>query len=143
MFQEGNVSDREGSYDEALAAMSAFLDAHEDGVAILDAVCPTHEWRLKVRCEVQRMGVKLVFIEVHNDDPTFLDSQVRLIAARSPDYADSPFSVSPASASSSEGGGEEGGDEAQKVADIRARIASYEQHYEPLSQQHAIESKWR
>ena len=86
MYEESNLAHREDCYDEALADMGAFLSTHEDGVAVLDAVCTTHQWRLKIRQQVQRMGVKLVFVEVQNNDPLFLQSQVELVAARSPDY---------------------------------------------------------
>jgi broad specificity phosphatase PhoE len=123
MYEAANLSHREECYDQALADMRAFLNSHEDGVAILDAVSTTHQWRLKIKTEVQKMGVKLVFIEVQNNDEDFLNSQVKLIASRSPDYKDVT-------------------DDAVAEADIRARIASYEEHYEPLSESHPVESKW-
>jgi broad specificity phosphatase PhoE len=123
VFDESNHDFREGCYDDALNGMREFLSTHEDGVAILDAVCTTHEWRLKVKTEVQKMGVKLVFIEVQNNDPEFLNTQINLIASRSPDYSDCP-------------------DIAQAEADIRSRISTYEDHYEPISKSHPVESKW-
>lgn len=86
VYEEANLSHREACYDEAIADMAVFLSNHEDGVAILDAVSTTHQWRLKIKTEVQKMGVKLVFIEVQNNDPEFLDTQIKLVAARSPDY---------------------------------------------------------
>eukprot|EP00603_Paraphysomonas_imperforata_P009901 CAMPEP_0114476990 /NCGR_PEP_ID=MMETSP0104-20121206/15084_1 /TAXON_ID=37642 ORGANISM="Paraphysomonas imperforata, Strain PA2" /NCGR_SAMPLE_ID=MMETSP0104 /ASSEMBLY_ACC=CAM_ASM_000202 /LENGTH=544 /DNA_ID=CAMNT_0001651827 /DNA_START=14 /DNA_END=1648 /DNA_ORIENTATION=+ len=123
LFEESNLEYREGFYDDALNEMRDFLADHDDGVAILDAVCPTHEWRLKVKTEVQKMGVKLVFIEVHNNNQEFLDTQINLIASRSPDYANCS-------------------DNAEAETEIRKRIASYEEHYEPLGKDHEVESKW-
>ena len=122
-YNDNNLEYREGFYDTALEDMRIFLNQHEDGVAILDAVCPTHEWRLKVKTEVQKMGVKLVFIEVRNNDVEFLNTQISLIASRSPDYKRMATL-----------------EEAEN--EIRRRIASYETIYESISEDNPVESKW-
>lgn len=124
LFSSSTYPSRESSYDSALSEMRSFFQSHPDGVAILDAICPTHEWRLKVKTAVQQMGVKLVFIEVQNNDTDFLATQVDLIATHSPDYSEAAST-------------------AEAAEDVRARMKSYEESYEKIGKSdHEVEKKW-
>lgn len=103
--QETDVELRRRCYDLALEDLATFLGTHDDGVAILDASSNTHLLRLSIRNKVllfhdmltysnlnviqlQSIGVKLVFIQVENNDADFLRGQFKLAANLSPDYAD-------------------------------------------------------
>lgn len=121
-----SIEDQETSkkcYDNALCDLEEFLRAHDNGVGIYDASSITHAIRHRIKCKVQSIGCKLMFIQVENDDPKFLSDQYKLTAVSSPDYADI-----------------NGSPEAEE--DYRLRVQSYEAHYERLCDCHSIESKW-
>jgi hypothetical protein len=71
---------------------------------------------------MREVGTKVVFIEVINEDPAFLQSQYEQVARTSPDYA--------------------GMDPAEAALDYKRRVESYCLHYVPLSAEHPVESRW-
>lgn len=108
-----------------VAEVITFLNAHDNGIAILDSTNPTHARRSDLVKKIHtETGAKVMFIEVINEDVKFLENQYNVIANRSPEYAGM-------SASSS-------------LADYRQRIENYQTYYEPLDSgdNHPVEKKW-
>lgn len=101
---------------EALDDMCNWLRT-EGEVAIYDATNSTRERRDLVRTRCEAEGFRVVFIESICRDPLIIDANVRETKLRSPDYVN----VDP--------------DEA--VKDFTARIAHYEDGYEPLDDEDA------
>lgn len=71
---------------KALENAATFLQNNVNGVAIIDASNPTHERRLAVKNVMFRVQVKVLFIEVFNDDEKFLNAHYSEISHTSPDY---------------------------------------------------------
>jgi hypothetical protein len=127
-----------------------FLQAHSNGVAILDATNTSHERRMNlvnavrptgakvpfsrcplptaIHCNVltclPRTNAQVIFIEVSNSDEKFLSDNYRYCATTSPEY--------------------DGIDPAAAVADYKRRIDNYTLSFEPINPdlKHPIESKW-
>jgi len=70
----------------AVQDMAAFLTMHSNGVVILDSINETHTKRQMLTNIMQSHGAKVMWIEVTNDDETYLHDRYRLASA-SPDYA--------------------------------------------------------
>ena len=66
--------------------MTKFLNNHSSGIAILDSTNPTHERRVLFINTMQKTGAKILFVNVENDNPQFLDAQIADVALTSPDY---------------------------------------------------------
>ena len=56
---------REGIYDDINAEVVAFMQAHPNGVAILDSTNATFERRNKISSMIYSTGAKMMFVEVH------------------------------------------------------------------------------
>jgi len=97
----------------ALVDMIDWLD-HEGQVAIYDATNTTLERRamLKQRCE--GAGFQVLFIEIHCDDQSIIENNIRSTKLSSPDYANVETE--------------------EAIRDFRARIAHYERIYEPMQE---------
>jgi len=106
----------------ALQDLGAFLDKHENGVAILDSTNSSSSRRKRVNDEVLATGATLLWIEVSSESTTFLNQQVREFAETSPDYKDVENEVA--------------------EADYRARLSKYMQSYEALGSESEVETKW-
>ncbi|MBX3184385.1 MAG: 6-phosphofructo-2-kinase/fructose-2,6-bisphosphatase [Polyangiaceae bacterium] len=107
---DGSHKRRELAMD-ALRDMLKWLDAGGQ-VGIYDATNTTSERREQVLSACRRAGVQVVFIE-SICDPAMVEANIREVKLGSPDYVD----FSPERA----------------AEDFRARIAHYEQSYEPLA----------
>jgi broad specificity phosphatase PhoE/predicted kinase len=83
-------------------------------VGIYDATNSTRTRRQWVKRRFQNAGVQVLWIEIVCDDPEQLDANIRETKLSSPDYAHT--------------------DAEQAMADFRARIAHYEQAYEPVEE---------
>lgn len=107
--------------NKAVADMTDFFRNNLDGLAILDATNSRHSQRSHIQDLLRQEGIRIMFVEVLNEDPTFLVKQYEAAAKTMPDYAD--FSSWEAE------------------ADYRQRIASYND-FESLNAHHPVESKW-
>ncbi|KAJ1430670.1 6-phosphofructo-2-kinase-domain-containing protein, partial [Ochromonadaceae sp. CCMP2298] len=105
--------------------MIGFLNSHANGIAIVDSTNPTHERRERLLRLVQAStGAKVMFIEVVNEDVSFLDRQYSDAASLSPDYA--------------------GVNHDEGMTAYRRKIDDYKSIYEPLDngQTHEQEQRW-
>jgi broad specificity phosphatase PhoE/predicted kinase len=85
----------------------------EGRIAIYDATNSTPDRRRAVRERCEGEGFAVQFIEMVNDDPEVIERNILDTKVGSPDYADM--------------------DPADAVADFRARIAHYEDHYHSVA----------
>ncbi len=97
---------------DALDDMLTWMDG-EGQIAIYDATNSTHARRELVLQRCEAAGAEVLFVEIHCEDEAVIAANIRETKLSSPDYA----GVNP--------------DEA--VRDFRARIAHYEQVYEPMT----------
>jgi broad specificity phosphatase PhoE/predicted kinase len=116
-FDPQNAEGREARHAMAMAALDDVRVWLAGGgrVAIYDATNITRARRTFVREALEEDGVQVVFLESVCNDPAIIASTVRQTKVRSPDYA--------------------GSDPEEAVRDFLARIAHYEQSYEPLDDQ--------
>jgi len=106
----------------ALSDMVEFLENVSFGVAILDGTNGTHEKRLNI-CQMMRSrGVNVQFIEVDNNNPTFLTEQYKIAVQSMPDY--------------------EGMSDYEAEVDYRKRVATYTATFQPMSTSHPVERRW-
>lgn len=83
-------------------------------IGIYDATDSTRERRKMVRERCEAAGMQVVFLESVCNDMAIVEANILATKARSPDYA--------------------GMEEAEAVADFRARIAHYERAYETVEE---------
>lgn len=110
--------------EKASDDLREFLLEHSNGIGILDGTNPTHKRRFELIKKLRPSGAKILFIEVTNDDQTFLTEQYECAVTSHPDY--------------------QGLSSNDAVVDYRRRIDKYVTYYEPLDSgaSSAVESKW-
>lgn len=115
-FDPGNPEGREARRQMATAALDDMLAWIAAGgqVAIYDATNTTRDRRRWVHARCRAAGVEVLFVESITEDDRIIDQNVRETKLKSPDYV--------------------GVDPEQAVRDFRARIAHYEQAYEPVDE---------
>jgi broad specificity phosphatase PhoE/predicted kinase len=114
-FDPDNAEGLEARKRVALEAIEDMLEwlATDGSVAIYDATNTAVRQRRLVTARCREADVDVVFVESICDDRDVIEDNIRETKLMSPDY--------------------EGADEAEAVADFRARIAHYERVYEPVS----------
>jgi len=120
-FDEQNVegkTEREACAQMAMDDLKVWLVARQDvgRVAVYDATNTTGErraWIVSELADVVESSMKVIFVESITNDPELIESNIRDIKLRSPDY--------------------EGFEAETAVSDFMARIRLYEQVYQPLS----------
>jgi len=90
---------------------------HGGQIGIYDATNSTKKRRRWVSEQCQQAGLDVLFIETLCNDSAIIDANIRDTKLLAPDY--------------------KGVDEGQAVTDFRARIAHYEQAYEPIDAEEA------
>lgn len=118
-FDPSNEAGRAALFDMAMRALGDMTQWFEEGgeVAIYDATNSTRMRRDMVREHCEKHDIPLVFVESICNDPSVIEATIREIKTHSPDYV--------------------GQDPATAVADFQARIAHYEQVYQPVDDQDA------
>lgn len=99
----------------ALAALDDLQDWHQNRggqIAIYDATNSTRVRRAVVAERLKEAGLRVLFLESVCDDQEIIEANIRATKLRAPDYANVT--------------------DDDAVADFRARIAHYEQAYEPI-----------
>mmetsp|Transcript_16932 Transcript_16932/g.12109 ORF Transcript_16932/g.12109 Transcript_16932/m.12109 type:complete len:511 (-) Transcript_16932:79-1611(-) len=114
---------REECMMAAVHDMNVFLGHHNSGVVILDSINETHVKRWNLTNAMQAAGAKALWIEVSNDDESFLSSQYRN-AVLSPDYM--------------------GMADEDAERDYRRRVEIFRAIFEPLDHDYyaSIEQRW-
>jgi len=104
--------------------MATFLAFCDNGVAILDSTNPTHHRRQFLLSQMHAIGAKVMFIEVSNEDETFLARQYQTTVRYSVDYA--------------------GLSNTSSELDYRKKVDNYKSYFEPLDSgaNKAIEGRW-
>ena len=99
----------------ALEALADMVEWFREGgqVAIYDATNSTRARRDLLRMCCDRIGIRMVYIEIVSDDPTLIEANILATKIGSPDYA--------------------GIDPDRAVEDFRARIAHYGAAYEHVA----------
>lgn len=77
---------REHCNERAIEDMEVFLKQHSNGVVIFDSVNSTFDRRHKVWNRMHACGAKVVFIEVQNSSPEYLERSYKTVAQTCPDY---------------------------------------------------------
>eukprot|EP00597_Dinobryon_sp_UTEXLB2267_P015822 CAMPEP_0170115900 /NCGR_PEP_ID=MMETSP0020_2-20130122/11851_1 /TAXON_ID=98059 /ORGANISM="Dinobryon sp., Strain UTEXLB2267" /LENGTH=558 /DNA_ID=CAMNT_0010343719 /DNA_START=58 /DNA_END=1734 /DNA_ORIENTATION=+ len=126
-FDSNNVEARKAREEcnqTAIKDMITFLAGQPNGIAILDSTNPTHERRTNLLRVMNAARVKVMFIEVSNDNEEFLQDQYRTAASTSPDY--------------------EGINNTDAELDYRRKVDKFKTYFEPLDSgaNSAVESKW-
>jgi broad specificity phosphatase PhoE len=118
-FDPSNEQGRQKLFDMAKRALGDMTDWFAKGgeVAIYDATNSTRTRRQFVLDHCQKHAMPLVFVESICNDPAVIEATIREQKTHSPDYV--------------------GMDSETAVADFRARIAHYEQVYEPVADEDA------
>lgn len=113
-FDPENLEARQALLDMATVALDDMLAWFREGgeVGIYDATNTTRVRRKLVTDRCRERGIPVVFIESVCNDPALIEATVRETKLKSPDY--------------------ENVDPDEAVRDFRARIAHYEQIYEPI-----------
>ncbi|MCK6590608.1 MAG: 6-phosphofructo-2-kinase/fructose-2,6-bisphosphatase [Polyangiaceae bacterium] len=113
-FDPENLEARQALLDMATVALDDMLAWFREGgeVGIYDATNTTRVRRKLVTDRCRDRGIPVVFIESVCNDPALIEATVRETKLKSPDY--------------------ENVDPDEAVRDFRARIAHYEQIYEPI-----------
>ncbi len=98
----------------ALEALADMVEWFRDGgqIAIYDATNSTRARRELLRMCCDRIGIRMLFIELVCDDPSLVEANIRATKLGSPDY--------------------QGVDPEQATTDFRARISHYEAAYEQV-----------
>ena len=114
-FDPSNPEGLDSRKKAAHFAMDDMLAWFKSGgqIGIYDATNSTRRRREWVMEQCQRAGLDVLFIETLCNDQSIIDANIRETKLLAPDYR--------------------GVDEDQAVADFRARIAHYEQAYEPIT----------
>lgn len=118
-FDPSNEQGRAALFDMAMRALGDMTEWFERGgeVAIYDATNSTRLRRSIVADVCRKHDIPLVFVESICNDPSVIEATIRETKTHSPDYI--------------------GKDPEAAVADFRARIAHYEQVYEPVTDEDA------
>jgi len=114
-FDPTNTDGLDSRKKAAHFAMEDMLTWFKNGgqIGIYDATNSTNKRRQWVSKQCQEAGLDVLFIETLCNDSAIIDANIRDTKLLAPDY--------------------QGVDEDQAVADFRARIAHYEQAYEPIA----------
>ena len=122
--------------------MTKFLNNNSSGIAILDSTNPTHERRVLFMNTMQKTGAKILFVNVENDNPQFLDAQIADVALTSPDYKGTWIVVFKINLVYNLYGIFTSGMKPEDaIADYRQRLKTFEDTFEPLGS-HPDESNW-
>lgn len=115
-FDPANDEGRAARREVAMLALEDMLGWFAQGgeVGIYDATNTTRERRSLVADRLRAHGLSVVFVESVCEDEAVIESNIRQTKLHMPDYA--------------------GTDPDEAVADFRARIAHYEQVYEPVQE---------
>jgi broad specificity phosphatase PhoE len=105
-----NIRDEVNNW--AMFGSKDFLSGHSSGVAIIDSTNPTHARRALIMSELRQVGVKVMFVEVINENQSFLTEQYRETVLSSPDF--------------------EGVEQLEAELEYRKRIDQYNVYFEPL-----------
>eukprot|EP00606_Chrysophyceae_sp_TOSAG23-5_P000812 GSChrysophyteH2.ASY1.ANO1.1618.1 assembled CDS len=120
---EDSWKKREGIYDEINAEVVAFMQAHPNGVAILDSTNATFERRNKISSMIYSTGAKMMFVEVQSDDETEIKGEIEKIIRDSPDY--------------------DGVSREVAESDFKRKLAHYASIYESIDNgKHKAEAAW-
>jgi broad specificity phosphatase PhoE/predicted kinase len=113
-FDPDNAEGAKARREMAHAALSDLIAWIRGGgeVGIYDATNSTRDRRAWVRQTCADAGLRTVFLEIACDDEAIIEASIRRTKVTSPDYA--------------------GRDPDSAAADFRARIAHYEETYEPV-----------
>ena len=114
-FDPSNPDGLDSRRKAAQLAMRDMLTWFKSGgqIGVYDATNSTQKRREWVKKQCNDAGLDMLFIETLCNDPSIIDANIRETKLLAPDY--------------------QGIDEAKAVTDFRARIAHYEQAYEPIS----------
>ncbi len=117
-FDPSNDAGLTSRKQAARVAMDDMLAWFEAGgqIGIYDATNSTRARRKWVMGECESAGIDVLFIETLCNDPSIIAANIRDTKLLAPDY--------------------QGTDPEQAVADFRARIAHYEEAYEPIDSDH-------
>lgn len=115
-FDPANTQGTAAREQMADAALQDVLTWVREGgeVAVFDATNSTRERRARVRERCEAAGLQVVMVELVCDDPALIEQNVRVSKIHGPDYA--------------------GRDPDEAVRDFLARLAHYEQVYEPVDE---------
>ncbi len=115
-FDPGNESGVEARRRVAMHALDDLLAWIDDGgrIGIYDATNSTRTRRELVHTRCVERGNRVLFIETICDDPAVIEANIRETKLSAPDYEEMS--------------------EADAAVDFRARIACYEQAYEPVEE---------
>jgi broad specificity phosphatase PhoE/predicted kinase len=115
-FDPDNADGMAARHTVAMAALDDLIDWFQAGghVGIYDATNNSRARRALVRKRLEAAGCQVLFIETICDDEATIESNIRQTKLSAPDYADT--------------------DPDEAVADFRARIAHYENSYEPVDE---------
>ena len=108
---DAGLTSRRQAANVAMNDMLAWFRAGGQ-IAIYDATNSTHARRTWVTAQCEAEGIDVLFIETLCNDPAIIAANIRDTKLLAPDY--------------------QGIDPTQAVADFRARIAHYEEAYEPI-----------
>lgn len=114
-FDPDNPAGLAARRELALEALADMVEWFREGgqVAIYDATNSTRARRELLRLCCERIGIRMLYIEIVCDDPAVIEANILATKVRSPDY--------------------EGVDPDRAVNDFRARIAHYEAAYEHVA----------